>query len=60
MGHKLKISLSIRNGYTDEMGLIDRIHLHLREKYSHIAFTVNREETENIYYQGIYFKISVY
>lgn len=59
LGHKLTVSLNIRNGYTDKMGFIDRIHCHLREIYPHIDFMVNREETENSYYQGINFKISV-
>jgi hypothetical protein len=59
LGHKLRVSLNIRNGYTDKTGFIDRIHLHLREIYPHIDFTVNIEENENSYYQGVNFKISV-
>lgn len=59
LGHELKVSLNIRNGYTDKMGFIDRIHCHLREMYPHIDFMVNREETDNSYYQGVNFKISV-
>lgn len=59
LGHKLKVSLNIRNGYTDKMGFIDRIHCYLREQYPDIDFIVNREETDNSYYQGVNFKISV-
>lgn len=59
LGHKLKVSLNIRNGYTDKMGFIDRIHCHLHEVYPYIDFIVNREENDNSYYQGLNFKISV-
>jgi hypothetical protein len=57
--YQLKVFLNIRNGYTDKMGLIDRINCHLREIYPHIEFIVNKEATDNIYYQGVNFKISV-
>ncbi|MFZ2497517.1 MAG: hypothetical protein ACP5N0_14235 [Methanosarcina sp.] len=59
LGHKLKVSLNVRNGYTDKMGFINRIHFHLREIYPHIDFTVNEEVLDNSYYQGVNFKISV-
>lgn len=59
LGHELKVSLNIRNGYTDKMGFVDRIHYHLRETYPYIDFIVNREENDNTYYQGLNFKISV-
>jgi len=39
------VLLNIRNGYTDKMGFIDRIHCYLRERYPDIDFIVNREET---------------
>jgi len=59
LGYKLQMALNIRNGYTDKTGFIERIHCHLRERYPHIDFTVNGEETDNSYYQGVNFKISV-
>ncbi|AKB27929.1 hypothetical protein MSSIT_1210 [Methanosarcina siciliae T4/M] len=59
LGHKFRVSLNIRNGYADKTGFIERIHLHLRERYPNIDFTVNLEETDNSYYQGINFKLSV-
>ncbi len=59
LGHELKVSLNVRNGYTDKIGFIDRIHHHLREMYHDIDFIVNREENDNTYYQGLNFKISV-
>jgi hypothetical protein len=59
LGHKLRVSLNIRNGYTDKMGFIDRIYCHLHEIYPYIDFVVNREETDNSYYQGVNFKISI-
>lgn len=59
LGHKLKVFLNMRNGYSDKMGFIDRIHCYLREQYPSIDFIVNREETGNSYYQGVNFKISV-
>ncbi|WP_269849334.1 hypothetical protein [Methanosarcina horonobensis] len=59
LGHNLKVSLNIRNGHKDKMGFIDRIHCYLRERYPEIDFIVNREETDNTYYQGLNFKISV-
>lgn len=59
LGHNLKVFLNIRNGYTDKMGFIDRIHCYLRESYPDIDFMVNREETDNTYYQGLNFKISI-
>lgn len=58
-GNELKVSLNMRNGYTDKMGFIDRIHCYLRERYPDIDFIVNREETKNSYYQGLNFKICV-
>jgi hypothetical protein len=59
LGYRLKVTLNIRNGYTDKIGFIDRIHCHLCEIYPHTEFIVNREETDNSYYQGINFKINV-
>lgn len=59
LGHELRMSLNIRNGYTDKTGFIERIHHHLRERYPHIDITVNREENDNSYYQGINFKLSI-
>jgi hypothetical protein len=59
LGYKLKVTLNVRTGYTDKTGFIDRIHCHLRERYPDTEFTVNREETDNSYYQGINFKIMV-
>lgn len=59
LGHKLKVTLNVRNGYIDKIGFIDRIHCHLREIYPYTDFIVNMKETENSYYQGINFKISV-
>lgn len=59
LGHELKVSLSVRGGYTDKIGFIDRIHFHLCEKYPEIEFIVNGEETYNSYYQGLNFKICV-
>ncbi|HWQ49159.1 MAG TPA: hypothetical protein VN414_09485 [Methanosarcina sp.] len=59
LGHKLKITLNVRNGYIDKIGFIDRIHCHFREIYPYTDFIVNMKETENSYYQGINFKISV-
>ncbi|MPN15427.1 hypothetical protein SDC9_162760 [bioreactor metagenome] len=41
------------------MGFIDRIHCYLHEQYPDIEFIVNREETDNSYYHGINFKISI-
>jgi hypothetical protein len=58
-GNELKVSLNMRNGYTDKMGFIDRIHCYLRERHQDIDFIVNREETDNSYYQGLNFKICV-
>ncbi|MCC4765541.1 hypothetical protein FXW07_02550 [Methanosarcina sp. DH1] len=59
LGHKLTVTLNVRNGYTDKIGFIDRIHCHLREIYPYTDFIMNVEETENSYYQGINFKIIV-
>jgi hypothetical protein len=59
LGHELKVSLNIRNGYADKMGFIDRIHSSIRERYPDIDFAVNRKETDNSYYQSINFKISI-
>ncbi|AKB43513.1 hypothetical protein [Methanosarcina vacuolata] len=59
LGHKLTVTLNVRNGYTDKIGFIDRIHCHLREIYPYTDFIMNVEETENSYYQGINFKITV-
>ena len=57
--HKLTVTLNVRNGYTDKIGFIDRIHCHLREIYPYTDFIMNVEETDNSYYQGINFKIIV-
>jgi len=59
LGHKLKVTLNLRNGYTDKIGFIDRVHCYLREIYPDTDFTLNKEETDNSYYQGINFKIIV-
>lgn len=59
LGHKLTVTLNVRNGYTDKIGFIDRIHCHLRKIYPYTDFIMNVEETENSYYQGINFKITV-
>lgn len=58
-GHKLKVFLNLRNGYTDKMGFVDRIYCHLHEIYPNIEFMVNKETNDNNYYKGVNFKISV-
>jgi hypothetical protein len=59
LGHELKVSLNIRSGYTDKIGLIDGSHCYLRERYPDIDIIVNRKETDNSYYHGLNFKICV-
>ncbi|MGF7059659.1 hypothetical protein [Brassicibacter mesophilus] len=59
LGHKLKVSLNTRNGYTDNTGFVDRIYNHLYKLYPSIDFIVNKEETDNNYYQGINYKINL-
>lgn len=59
LGHKIKVTMNLRNGYTDKIGFIDRVHCYLREIYPDTEITLNKEETDNNYYQGINFKIIV-
>ncbi len=59
LGYKLKVFLNLRNGYTDKIGFVDRIYLHLHESYPDIEFIINKEATNNNYYKGVNFKISV-
>jgi hypothetical protein len=57
--NELKVTLNLRGGYTDKIGFIDRVHCYLHETYPDTDFTLNYEETDNSYYQGINFKIIV-
>jgi hypothetical protein len=59
LGHKLKVFLNIRNGYSDKIGFMDRISCQLRELYPHIEFILNKQETDNNYYKGVNFKINI-
>lgn len=58
-GLELKVCLNMRDGYVDKMGFIDRLHYHLHEKYPRLDLQVNKEPTDNSYYTGINFKVSV-
>lgn len=59
LGHELKVALNLRGGYRDEIGFINRIHLHLCRLYPGIDFIVNKEESDNSYYHGVNFKVYV-
>ncbi|AKB55455.1 hypothetical protein A9239_10845 [Methanosarcina sp. A14] len=59
LGHKIKVTMNLRNGYTDKIGFIDRVHCYLCETYPDTEITLNKEETNTSYYQGINFKIIV-
>lgn len=59
LGHEVQVYLNLRKGYTDTDGLIDRIYDHLTGSFPSAMLTANREESDNRYYQGINFTISV-
>lgn len=59
LGQEVKVFLYMRKGYTDSNGLMDRIYDHLSGRVASSQLITEREESDNRYYQGINFKISV-
>jgi hypothetical protein len=58
-GFKLKVSLNQRSGYTDKTGFIERVYTHLHEAYPKLELVTNKQATDNSYYKGLNFKISI-
>ncbi|WP_197286873.1 hypothetical protein [Paenibacillus sp. JCM 10914] len=58
-GQKLQVTLNLRKGYTDGSGFVDRMSARLQAIYPDVEWVVNKEATDNSYYKGLNFKISL-